>query len=291
MFADGQVEQPFGRRLETFFIAPFRLIRAAVPCEGSRNGWCAVGVPLTNGFLEKLPAEVRRALTLVLEPVSLPVGVVLFEAHDRARYVHFVTSGMASIVTAMGDGAIVEVGICGREGFPEAVQLLGPQTGSRRCLAQIGGTALRMSFKRFEQEFLPIDAVRKLVMQQVQCETLALAQMVACNRLHEVEERLARWLLMVQDRLGESKVELTQEFLGQMLGTRRSSVSLAAGALQRVGLIEYRRGDIRINDHHGLEDVACECYRVIEKIYNGWIDPMRKASGDLAETGGFALGA
>lgn len=164
---------------------------------------------------------------------------------------------------------MVEVGLSAREGFPEALHLLGPQTGSKRCFAQIAGTALRMSYKKFEQEFHANEALRRLVLQMVQNDSLTLAQLAACNRLHDVEERLARWLLMVQDRIGDSRMELTQEFLGQMLGTRRSSVSLAAGALQRVGLIDYRRGDIRIEDRERLEDAACECYPVIEKLLKG----------------------
>ena len=125
-----------------------------------------------------------------------------------------------------------------------------------------------MGFKEFRAEFFHDAAVLQSVLQYVQYEALALSQLGACNRLHEVEERLARWLLMVHDRVHAPDIRLTQEFLGEMLGTRRSSVSLAAGSLQRSGMIDYTRGRIRIVDRKLLEDVACECYPIIARLYH-----------------------
>lgn len=225
--------------------------------------------PLTNRLLDALPETEKRSLLALLVAVPLPLHTVLFESFQRPKYVHFITSGMASVVTAMEDGSQVEVGVCGREGFPESVYTLGPETGSKRCMMQIGGTGLRMSFQRFEQEFHASEAIRRLVLRFVQYESLVLSQLAACNRLHDVEERLARWLLIVQERIEDSHLSLTQEFLGQMLGTRRSSVTLAAGNLQRAGLIEYRRADIRIEDQEKMKDVACECTVVIQQLYDG----------------------
>jgi CRP-like cAMP-binding protein len=233
------------------------------------EGMCALAAALKNRLIESLPPEVKSSLLSKLEPVPLPVGQVLFEPHETAPHVHFVTSGMVSLTTTMSEGTMVEVGLSGPEGFPQSLQLLGPERGPKRCFVQIAGTALRMPFKRFEQEFLASTTLQRAVLQLVQYESLALAQMAACNRLHEAEERLARWLLMVEDRINDEHMTLTQEFLAQMLGIRRSSVTVAAATLQKAGWIEYHRGDIRILNREALKDVACECYSIIERMYNG----------------------
>lgn len=198
----------------------------------------------------------------------MPVGSVLFHAGEEARYVHLMTAGIASMVTTMSGGDGVEVGLISREGFPEHLLLLGPQKSASECFMQVDGTAMRMSFKRFHEEFQRNEALRALILEYTQYEALALAQLAACNRLHEVEDRMARWLLMVQDRMGEPVIRLTQEFLGDMLGTRRSSVTLVAGSLQRAGLIEYTRGSVTILDRAGLEQTTCECYGIMQKRFN-----------------------
>jgi CRP-like cAMP-binding protein len=123
-----------------------------------------------------------------------------------------------------------------------------------------------MPFTDFQRDFYPSAPVRDAVLRSVQSQTLVLSQIAACNRLHEVEERLARWLLMVSDRLASESFFLTQEFLAEMIGARRTTVTLAAGSLQRSGLIEYKRGHIVIVDRSGLEDSACECYRIVRDL-------------------------
>jgi hypothetical protein len=163
-----------------------------------------------------------------------------------------------------GDG--VEVGLNGREDLPEGLFLLGPNTGQSRCFMQVAGTALRMDFARFQQEFDRNETVRCQVLRRVQYESLMTAQLAACNRLHNVEERLARWLLMVAVRIGSEEMELTQEVLGAMLGARRATVTLSAGSLQRAGLIKYHRGYIKILDREGLQDTACECFAVTQRL-------------------------
>ncbi len=222
---------------------------------------------LQNLLIESLSPADRANLLRGLEFVELPRRAALFEAEEQPRYVHFVTSGVASIVTQMESGESVEVSIVGCESFPEKLFLFGPQVGPLKCFMQISGAAWRMPFKRFQSDFLPIPGVARAMQQSMQYEALALSQLVACNRLHNVEERLARWLLMVQDRVGESELRLTQEFLGEMLGARRSSVNLAAGSLQRAGVISYRRGRIQIQHRDILESVACECYGVIARFF------------------------
>jgi CRP-like cAMP-binding protein len=157
--------------------------------------------------------------------------------------------------------------------LPEALHLLGPALIQTNCFMQIAGTGLRMRFKDFEQLFQRDEAVRRPVLRYVQFQNLVLSQIAACNRLHEVEERLARWLLMVSDRIGDSELRLTQEFLSQMLGARRSTVTLVAGTLQRGGLIEYSRGDVKILDRDKLESAACECYRITQDALKRLMQP------------------
>ncbi len=216
----------------------------------------------TNLLLHLLPAEQRVVLMRLLEAVTLPVRTVLFEPAVTPHYAHFITGGLASIVTYMKEGEAAEVGLVGREGLPEALHLLGPAHIQTNCFMQIGGTGLRMRFRELEHLFQRDAVLRRIVLCFVQYQTLNLSQVAACNRLHEVEERLARWLLMVSDRIGSSELRLTQEFLSQMLGARRSTVTLVAGSLQRRGWIEYTRGDVKILDRAGLEGAACECYAI-----------------------------
>jgi CRP-like cAMP-binding protein len=241
---------------------------AAIPCEVPKEE-VPVAYPLTNRLLDSLPPAAKAELLKSLEPVPLPLKSPLFNAGEAPRYVHFLTSGLSSVVTVMGGGDAVEVGLTGREGLPQGIHLLGPQRGDTRAFMQVAGTGLRMEFKRFEQEFRRIPELNSAVLRFVQCESLVMGQLAACNRLHEIEERLARWLLMVADRTGDLKMELTQEFLGEMLGTRRSSVTIAASSLQRSGFIDYRRGHIEILNRERLEDAACECYPITRRLYDG----------------------
>lgn len=225
-----------------------------------------MALPIKNLLLDCYRIETGAEFPLPLEPVALPFHTDLFQSGNRPRYVHFVTSGLASVVCGMNGGEAIEVGVFGQESFPEALHLLGPQVADRHCVMQVGGTGLRLRFRDFEKEFLSNPVLHSLVLRAIQYEALTLVQLVACNALHLVEERLARWLLMVHSRTGERDLALTQEFLGQMLGARRSSVTLAAGNLQRSGIIEYRRGNIRIEDRDRLEEAACECAPVIQNL-------------------------
>ncbi|ADW69527.1 Crp/Fnr family transcriptional regulator [Granulicella tundricola] len=220
----------------------------------------------TNRLLEKLPAEYRTTLLARMEAITLPVPVNLYEPGVVPKYAHFMTSGVTSVVTFMEDGNGVEVGLIGREGLVEGMHLLGagllPTTG----FIQVDGTALRMSFAELRREFQSSEMLRTLILAEVQAQNLVLGQIAACNRLHELEERLARWLLMVSDRLESDHFTLTQEFLAEMIGARRTTVTLAAGSLQRSGLIEYKRGHIKILDREGLESAACECYPIVRDL-------------------------
>lgn len=222
--------------------------------------------PLSNLLIDSLPSPDRARMLRLLEPVALPIRTELHGIGETPRYVHFITSGIASVVTEMADGEGVEIALAGREDLPESIFLLGTLANQSRCFMQVEGTALRMDFKLFQREFHQSEAVRNMVLRHVQYGAFMTAQVAACNRLHNVEERLARWLLMVAARIGSDEMHITQEFLGNMLGARRATVTLSAGALQRSGLIEYRRGYIRILNREALEDTACECFGVTQKL-------------------------
>ncbi len=221
---------------------------------------------MSNLFLDRLPTDIRGRIIARSEPVPLPIRTVMFSPAAVPRYIHFITSGIASVVTTMLNGDGIEVGLVGPEGVPEILHLLGNAPGTTDCFIQVAATGIRMDFRRFEQDFWPLDAVRILTLRHIQYSNLIMGQIAACNRLHEVEERLARWLLMVADRIGQDHFNLTQEFLSQMVGSRRSTVTIAAGILKRSSLITYSRREIHIVDRSGLEAAACECYPITRKL-------------------------
>ena len=221
---------------------------------------------LSNLIINALPAELNSALLARLEPVDLPVGTVLSNPGQPPPFAHFMTSGLASVVTFMSDGVGAEVGVIGREGLVEAIHLLGPASAPTTAFIQSEGSALRMPFSDLQHLFLSHTPLSQRILECVQSQGFILSQLAACHGLHEIEERLARWLLMVRDRLESDHFELTQEFLAEMLGARRTSVTLAAGTLQRNGLIKYTRGRIQVIDRKGLENAACECYPIVRDL-------------------------
>jgi CRP-like cAMP-binding protein len=227
----------------------------------------------SNLLLATLPPAYRNSLLARLKPVSLPLRSVLYEPDETPKYAHFITSGIASIVSSMADGASAEVGVWGHEGLVESFHLLGRARIPTRCFIQMEATALRMPFKELQKEFLESTELREAVLQCVQSQGFILGQLAACNRLHEAEQRLARWLLMVRDRVDSENYFLTQEFLANMLGSRRTTVTAAAGTLQRKGLIKYSRGRIGIIDAGGLESAACECYMTVRNLYLNFYSP------------------
>ncbi len=224
----------------------------------------------SNMLLAALSPKSRASLLSRMRTVTLAPREVLYEADEIPKYAHFLTTGVASIVISMANGASTEVGVWGREGLVESFHLLGAARVPNRCIVQMESTALRMSFKEVQKEFHENQELRECVLQGVQSQSAILAQLAGCNRLHEAEARLARWLLMVRDRTEGSTFLLTQESLAIMLGARRTTVTAAAGALQRKGLIRYSRGRILITDGAGLESVACECYSTVRDLYSSF---------------------
>ncbi len=219
------------------------------------------GNRLDNELLLNLPEKECQAIYSQLVFVPLRTHDVLNEAGAQIRHAYFMNSGLASVLSVMADGKSVEVGLTGKEGFVGLPLIVGFASSASRVIVQIEGSAFRLSASALTE------LLRKCRTLETRLHRYSLdlaaqsSQVAACNRLHEVDERLARWLLMSQDRIGSDVVPLTQEFLAHMLGRRRSSVTVAASILQEAGLIKYARGQLNIVSRKGLEETACECYR------------------------------
>jgi CRP-like cAMP-binding protein len=205
-----------------------------------------------------------------LEFVRLKVHHVLHEPGDPLKSVYFCNSGMISILTVFPDGKSVEVGLVGREGFVGLPLLVGFQTASTRAVSQLDATAFRVDGETLMELLPECPAFARALQQYSQVSSMQVTQIAACNRLHDVHERLARWLLMCADRVASNDLRLTQEFLSQMLGTRRSSVTVAAGILQQAGIITTSRGDVKIVNRRKLEETACECYAIMQRQAAEW---------------------
>ena len=218
---------------------------------------------IRNEVLLALPPKESDAVLSELEFLETKSYDLLNEIGEPIEYCYFMNTGMTSILTVMNDGKGVEVGLTGKEGFVGLPLVVGLQTSATRAVVQISGTAFRISAASLVRTLRKCPQLEKKLNRYSQELAMQSAQVAACNRLHEVEQRLARWLLMSQDRVGENVLRLTQEFLAHMLGTRRASVTVAAGTLQNAGLIKYSRGVVTIVNRGGLEAAACECYQVI----------------------------
>jgi CRP-like cAMP-binding protein len=228
-----------------------------------------------NEILLGLPLEERDTLFAKLELVDLPVQDVLNEMGESIEHCYFVNSGLASVLNVMRDGKSVEVGLSGKEGFVGLPLVVGLRTSSTRTVMQIAGSAFRMDAASLVQELGKRPQLEKRLNRYSQELGLQTTQVAACNRLHEVHQRLARWLLMSQDRIEGDVVPLTQEFLAHMLGTRRASVTVAAGILQKRRAIKYSRGSVAVLDRKKLEAASCECYQAIVRQSQAWQDEKR----------------
>jgi len=229
----------------------------------------AQGKAVSNVILLSLPPKEYNLLRPHLEPADLPQFEILEEPGERIEYAYFLNDGMASRVALSRDGRSVEVGIVGKEGMVGMSLLAGLQQGTFRAIMQMAGSGVRIQSRLFQDILISAPTLRAQLCRFALIHGLQAAQLAACNRLHEVEQRLSRWLLMCQDRMDSALLPLTHEFLAQMLGTGRPSVSLAAGALESAGLIENLRGSVKILNRKSLEENACECYGVIQRFNGG----------------------
>ena len=228
------------------------------------------GNHIDNRILLDIPPKEREMLFSKLEFVRLKTHHVLHEPGDTLKSAYFCNSGLVSILSVFPDGKSVEVGLVGKEGFIGLPLVAGFRTSSTRAVAQIEGSAFRVDGETLITILRQAPKLERQLQQFSQIMGMQATQIAACNRLHEVNERLGRWLLMSADRTGSESVPLTQELLAQMLGTRRSSVTVAAGMLQKAGLIAHTRGDVEIIDRPNLEEAACECYRIMERQTKRW---------------------
>jgi CRP-like cAMP-binding protein len=204
-----------------------------------------------------------------LELIELPHHFVMHDPGEKLEFAYFLNEGMASLVVVTKDGRSVEVGVVGREGLVGTSLAVGLNRGPYRAIMQISGSGLRVPADVLHNLLSTVLELRLKLNRYVLVQGLQVAQVAACNRLHGLEQRLARWLLMCQDRVDSDQLSLTHDFLAQMLGTGRPSVTLAAGELEQAGVIENRRGAIKVINRKGMEQAACECYDVIQHFNGG----------------------
>jgi CRP-like cAMP-binding protein len=226
--------------------------------------------PIQNAILLGLPRKERNLIISKSKFVQLPARTILSEMGDPIEVCYFLNSGVVSIIHVMTDGKSVEVGLTGKEGFVGLPLIVGYGASPTRAIIQIAASGYKMRARDLKSALGKCPRLREALQRYSQELSIQAIQVAACNRLHEVDERLARWLLMSQDRVGESTFLLTQEFISHMLGTRRASVTVAAGILQKAGLITYSRGQVTIEDRVGLESAACECYEGISQKIERW---------------------
>jgi CRP-like cAMP-binding protein len=228
------------------------------------------GNHIHNQLLADLPANECEVACSEIEFVRLNLHQILHEPGDTLKSAYFCNSGLVSILSVFPDGKSIEVGLIGKEGFVGLPLMAGFRTASTRAVVQGEGSAFRVDDEALMVILRRCPQLERRMQQFSQIMTMQVTQIAACNRLHEVEERLARWLLMSADRIGSDALPLTQEFLAQMLGTRRSSVTVAAGILQKAGLISHSRGAVTITDRPRLEEAACDCYGMMQRQIKTW---------------------
>jgi len=224
--------------------------------------------PTQNRLLASLPSEERKALLPHLEQVSLSRRETIILPDEPIPFIYFPINSLLSLVTVMEDGSTVEAGAIGREGMAGLPILLDAGTTPMQTLTQIPGQAVRVKAQIIKEAFDRGGALRHILHRYIHTTIVVGSQSAACNRLHHLEARLCRWLLMSSDGVGSEELSLTQDFLGTMLGVRRAGVSEAASQLMDKGLIRYQRGRIQIVDKKSLETAACECYGVVKAEYD-----------------------
>lgn len=226
-----------------------------------------------NRLIGGLPADVGGRLRPQLERVAFALGEVACEPGERRGCVYFPTSAVVSLIYTMEDGDTAEMGLVGNEGVVGVARFLGGDTAPGQAVVQVAGGALRMKAPAALEEFRRAGPFQVAVLRYTQALLTQISQTAVCNRLHPIEQRLCRWLLMTRNRVPSDEILMTQEFIAHMLGVRREGVTLAARNLQDAGLIHYRRSHITILDRKGLEAASCECYRVVKHEFDRLLGP------------------
>jgi CRP-like cAMP-binding protein len=222
----------------------------------------------TNQLIERLPRKARLALLAESESVVLEDDAVLYEAGERIDFVYFPTQSFVALLSVVDDRRFLEVGMVGREGMLGAQLTQGVRAAPLRAMVQGSGAALRVPALAFTREISRSASLLRMVDLYLFVLLTQCSQAAACVRYHLIDQRVARWLLMTQDRARSKRFAITHELLAYMLGVRRVGITTAAGSLQKRGFIEYHRGSLRIVDRRGLESAACSCYRAERRIYS-----------------------
>jgi CRP-like cAMP-binding protein len=227
------------------------------------------GKPVSNRLLLALRDEEFRSIRPHLEFVNLPHHLSLHQPHRTVRFAHFPNEGLISLVVELNDGKSVEAGLLGKDGASGMPAVLGLSRSPLREIVQITGNGFRVKISTLREILESHPQMHMILGRYAAGLAMQVAQTAACNRLHKIEERLARWLLIAQDRLESGTVSITHDFLAAMLGTDRPSVTLAAGVLQKKEIIVYTRGSVKILNRKKLEQFACECYAVVSQYNSG----------------------
>ena len=230
----------------------------------------------TNRVLAALPEAVYQRLATSLEPITLTLKQILYQPSGEILHIYFPLSTVTSLVVRMQDGQVAEVATVGNEGMVGLPVFLGVQTFAGQAFTQVAGEAVRLPTAVFQEIVSQDGPLHEVLHRYTQALFTQVAQAAACNQLHSTDQRCARWLLMTQDRVRVQQFPLTQEFLAQMLGVRRATVSEVASRLQKEGLIQYSRGIITVRDQAGLQAAACECYAIIKEEYDRLLPPIEE---------------
>jgi CRP-like cAMP-binding protein len=223
---------------------------------------------LMNHLIAALPEDEFIRLKPNLEPVSLSLGEVIYESGEQLEYIYFPTTAIISLLYIMENGSTAEIGMAGNDGLVGIALYMGGSTTPSRAIVQSAGNAFRMPSSALKDEFSRGGVFQKVLLRYTQSLMTQISQTAVCNRLHSVEQQLCRWLLINHDLLQTNKLIMTHDLIANMLGVRREGVSIAAGNLQKKGLIKYVRGTITMLDRDALERTACECYRVVKDEYD-----------------------
>lgn len=221
--------------------------------------------PEQNHLLAALPASAKKRIFPKLKLVELNLGEVIHESGQTIEFVYLPTNSIISMLYVMTSGASAEISVVGNEGIAGIAVFMGGESTPTRTVVQSKGFAYRMPASELRHEFDNHGDVRVLLLRYTQALITQMSQTAVCNRHHTIDQQLCRWLLLSLDRLSDNRLTMTQELIANMLGVRREGVTEAAGKLQKLGVIEYHRGQITVNDRPKLEELSCECYAVVKR--------------------------
>ena len=241
----------------------FRL-RQGIQCPIGTRKMPGIPHPQQNHILDALPQPERERLFPHLKLVALPLGKALYESGDTLRHIYFPTDVIISLLYVLKDGASAEIAVVGNDGAIGVALFMGGETTTNRAIVQSAGSAYMLTGARLKEEFGRHGEMLHILLRYTQALITQMTQTAVCNRHHSVDQQLCRWLLLSLDRLSSDKLTMTQELIANMLGVRREGVTEAAGKLQKLGVIRYRRGEITVLDRPRLEQLSCECYAVVK---------------------------